>query len=77
MAIPKTEGRDEFRDAIAPIVLELKQGGRDYGREAALLTPGIDRVKLQQAVNGRTVYWPAVKALKKVLDQRKKALVAA
>ncbi len=77
MAIPKTEGRDEFREALKPIVEALKEGGRDYSREAALLTPGIDRVKLQQAVNGRTVYWPAVKALKKVLEQRKKALVAA
>jgi len=77
MAIQKTEGRDEFRDVLKPIVDELKKGGRDYSREAALLTPGIDRVKLQQAVNERTVYWPAVAALKKVLEQRKKVLVAA
>jgi hypothetical protein len=77
MAIPKTEGRDEFRDALAPVVAELKKGGRDYGREAALLTPTIDRVKLQQAVNGRTVYWPAVKALKKVVEHRQKALATA
>ncbi len=77
MAIPKTEGRDEFRDAMRPLVLKIKQGGRDYAREAALLTPGIDRVKLQQAVNERTVYWPAVKALKKVIEQREISTVTA
>lgn len=73
MAIPKTEGRDEFRDALAPIVAALKiNGERDYSREAALLTPGLDRAKLMMAVNRRTVYWPAVPALRKLLEARNK-----
>ena len=77
MAIPKAEGRDEFNAVIEKLLPELKRGGRDYSREAALLTPGIDRTKLQMAVNKRTVYWEAIPALRKVLEQRQKMLQAA
>lgn len=73
MAIPKTEGRDDFNDLIDDIVPKLKEFGRDYSAAAAALTPGIDRAKLQKAVNKRMVYWPALPALRKVLEARTKA----
>lgn len=73
MAIPKAEGRDDFNALIDELVPKLKEGGRDYSREAALLTPGIDKARLQKAVNKRTVYWDALPALRKVLEARSKA----
>ncbi len=73
MAIPKTEGRDDFNALIDDLLPQLKAGGRDYSREAALLTPTIDKAKLQKAVNKRTVYWDALPALRKVLEARNKA----
>jgi len=73
MAIPKTEGRDDFNDLIDELLPKLKEFGRDYSSQAALLTPGIDRDKLVKAVNKRTVYWPALPALRKLLEVRTKA----
>lgn len=73
MAIPKTEGRDDFNALIDELRPQLKAYGRDYSAQAALLTPGIDRARLQKAVNKRTVYWDALPALRKVLEYRKKA----
>lgn len=74
MAIPKTEGRDDFNTLIDELLPRLKEGGRDYSREAAILTPGLDRTKLVKAVNKRTVYWPALPALRKVLEARSKSV---
>ena len=73
MAIPKTEGRDDFNALIDDLVPKLKEFWRDYSAAAAALTPGIDRAKLQRAVNKRMVYWPALPALRKVLEARTKA----
>ncbi|GAB2866305.1 hypothetical protein GCM10027044_29400 [Hymenobacter ruber] len=77
MAIPKAEGRDEFNAVMDKLLPDLKAGGRDYSREAALLTPNIDRAKLQMAVNKRTVYWEAIPALKKLLEKRQQTFQTA
>ena len=73
MAIPKTEGRDDFNALIDEIKPKLKEFGRDYSSQAVLLTPGTDREKLVRALNKRTVYWPALPALRKLLETRTKA----
>lgn len=76
MAIPKAEGRDEFNAVIDKLLPELKEFGRDYSKEAWLLTPTIDRSLVVKAVNKRTVYWEAIPALKKLIAQRKQATAA-
>ena len=73
MAIPKAEGRDEFNAEIDALLPQLKEFGRDYSSQALLLTPSIDRKKLVNAVNKRTVYPEALPALRKLIAERTKA----
>lgn len=74
MAIPKAEGRDEFNALMDDLLPKLKAGGRNYSRDAADIMPSIDQGKLQMAVNKRTVYWPAIAVLKKVVEKRSQPL---
>ena len=75
MAIQKTEGRDEFFDAIDAVFAEARAKGKELSRnwtaEAAgmmkALGKPIDRERLRRAKGKRHVYSLAIPALKLVL----------